>query len=29
MIEKRKVSRTIPFGYEKVNGKYLLRPIKD
>ena len=29
MIEKRKVSRTIPFGYEKVNGKDLLRPIKD
>ena len=29
MIEKRKISRTIPFGYEKVNGKDLLRPIKD
>jgi hypothetical protein len=29
MIEKRKISRIIPFGYEKVNGKDLLRPIKD
>ena len=29
MIEKKKISRTIPFGYEKVSGKDLLRPIKD
>jgi len=29
MIEKKKISRIIPFGYEKVNGKDLLRPIKD
>ena len=29
MIEKRKISRIIPFGYEKVNGKDLLLPIKD
>jgi len=29
MIEKKKISRIIPFGYEKVNGKDLIRPIKD
>jgi hypothetical protein len=29
MTEKRKISRIIPFGYEKVNGKNLLRPVKD
>ena len=29
MIEKKKISRIIPFGYEKVNGKDLLLPIKD
>ena len=29
MIEKKRISRTIPFGYEKVNGKNLLRPIED
>jgi len=29
MMEKKKISRIIPFGYEKVNGKDLLRPIKD
>ena len=29
MIEKKRISRIIPFGYEKVNGKNLLLPIED